>query len=104
MSHFVSSATVCLTLEDGETVDVRKSISFQDFKSIFNRSDDPSDPKNFALYMPLLKAAIVSWSFKDENGANVPVSPESIEMLDVQTIMAVTKDVISLYQPEKKSS
>ena len=100
-SRFVGKQTVVLKLDDDE-VTIKSGLAFEEFRAIM-ASTGYGTGDMLAGAVPLLKRVIVAWTFKDEDGNAVPVTPENIDLLDSQTIFALTHLVMPIFTPEKKS-
>lgn len=97
MSRFVNRATTVTVRDDswdeGESVEIRPRLSFGDKlaieKSMFTvrteKGDTHIDAEISAMKQVTLERCIVSWTFLDEAGAPVPVTPETISSLDSET-------------------
>ncbi len=74
-------------------IDIKESIPFQVFQQF------RKDSKNELLdgIIPLLKAAIIDWSFVNENNEKIPCTPENIEKMTSQTVMGIFGTVTSQY-------
>lgn len=103
MSRFISDKTKRVELAGGDWVEIKASLPYTTFIEVFGNADQKDQAKNLNLSMPLLRAALVAWSFKDDAGVEVPCTFENIEKLDTQTILELLEPVILSYVPEKKS-
>lgn len=103
MSRFLSDKTTRLELSGGDWIDVKASISFDKFSELFTDMDQTNPMKNVKIAMPLLKSVLVAWSFKDDNGVDVPCDEEHIQQLATATILEVLPELMPLYVTEKKS-
>lgn len=65
---------------------------------------DASKPnENMKLNIPILQAAIVGWDFKNDNGEDVPCTPENIADLDFETVTQLVPIIIERYGISKKN-
>lgn len=97
MSRFVSEQTIRIELDNGDWVDVRESIAFLRFKEIAKMVNPEKPIENIEMVMPLLKEALVGWSFDKE------FSVENIEKLNFKTVQELSEPILKVYMPEKKS-
>lgn len=101
--RFVSNNVKRIDLSDGDWVDIKEQLSFEDFSKVFEGQSIPSEPSP-SVAIPLLKAALIDWSFEDGGGRKIPCSPENIGKLDASTVLELVEPIIGNYTPEKKSS
>lgn len=99
-NRFSQNETVLLDLGDGDTITIKKSLSFKQISELQSLVDE-KNPASFAL--PMMIASIVSWNLKDENGIDVPCTPSNIEDLDMETCTFLMDKMTKMFVPEKKS-
>jgi len=106
MSRFVSQDIVKLDLGEGDFVNVRKELAYSQIELLLGSAKraQGNEEESIKLGIPLLRAAIVSWEMKGEDGQPVEYSPEKIEQLSIQTITELIEKLAPMYFPEKKSS
>ena len=104
MSRIASKTTKKIDLGNGEWVEVRKSLSYDEISPLLF-SKEGGDEK---LNIPLLELGIVNWRILDEEGKEVPYSKERIKDLDSITFIMLKKEFLSLYivgsETEKKNT
>jgi len=101
-NRFVSNDKKRIELTDNDWVDIRDELSFSDFNNIYSEIETEDDVVKIA--MPMLKAALLDWSFKNGKDKKLDCTPENIERLDAETATFLIRKVIKHYMPEKKSS
>ena len=118
-NRFVNSSTKRIELEDGNWIEVKEELTFEEYGEIMKNVDlslvnklegeaEKSTISNFDIGLPLLKAALVDWSFKDDEGKKIECTLENISKLRPAAIMELLEPVSELIQldfkEEKKSS
>lgn len=106
MSRFVSDAVVVIDLGNGESVSLRKELSFSNLEPLMGGAKRAQNNEEEALKLglPLLRLAIISWTLKGDDGQVVEYSPDKLEKLDFSTVAELIEKATSLYFPEKKTS
>lgn len=106
MSRFVSQETTVIDLGEGESVTLRKSLSYTELEPVIGLATAGENNKAdmLKISMPLLRACIVGWEMKDENGNAVAFDLAKISELDVNTVLELVQKAMTLYFPEKKTS
>lgn len=103
MSRFVTNATVPIDLGDGEVINVRAKLSFDELEAATNTID--KDGKiGIKASLPLLEVAVVSWNLKDDEGKPVKYSKEQLTKLDTETFLTLVTELSDRYFPKKKDS
>lgn len=102
-NRFTSNAKKRIALSDGDWVDIKEGLSFEEFRKIFTLYNPTDQSKNMEIAIPMLKMTLLDWSFMDPNNVKMPCTPENIEKLNVETVMEILQPVISNYLPEKKN-
>ena len=99
MSRFLSDKSR-LTLPDGSWIEVKK-MSFEDF--MLNSPLETDDVKTKAAKnVEFLKKSIVAWDFKLDDGTDVECTPNTIEQLDMKSMIEIITEIQALYAPSKK--
>ena len=75
MSRFISNKTVKIDMGNDEHVEVRASIPYEEMEPILAIADENDASTNLKMALPLLRAAIVGWNLKDEDGKVVEFEP-----------------------------
>ena len=102
MSRFISQKTKRINLNDSEYIDVVEKIDYESYLGIVGLMD----LKNgivLPAFMPLLKKVVVGWNFKDDDGIDVPCTPENISKLDAISLIDIANLLMPIYTPEKKN-
>lgn len=97
-NRFQSDKTVRIELKDGDWIEVKETIGWQEFEPI--QAEFKS--KGPGAIINLLKLVLKAWSFTDGE-KEVPCTPENIEKIEIRTIEEVSLPLMELYLPEKKS-
>lgn len=100
MGHFISNTRNKIEFSDGEFVEYRE-FSYDDMVKITKAQKEQSEDAD-ALNMLLLKTAITSWSFTDENGVVAELSEENFRKLKMSTFQAIVERLIETINPSKK--
>ena len=77
-------------LPDGEWVDIPKAFTFE-MQQQFTPKTKDADVREIS--QKLLLNAIKAWSAKDENGVQLPITPENINKLDVRVVSEILNRV-----------
>lgn len=101
MSRFVTNETIKIPFDNEEWVEIKKELSYKDLEPFVTMQQKGGGEQTKHM-IGLLVAAIKSWNFKDENGADVPASKENIEKLNIATITELVEKITTQYFPEKK--
>ena len=96
-NRFVTGETVRLDLSDGDWIEVKRELSFgeqQELMAVGVRVaggfDNPTMDMNIAeAHIFSLLQWLVDWSFTNDKGIKVPLSPASIRNLDLETAAEV---------------
>lgn len=86
-----------IDLGEGDWVKIPAKFSFEfltQFGDIKNNSEKS---------LKLVQNAIVEWNLKDENGNDMPPTPDNIKSLDVQTATAILEVILPMISIEKKA-
>jgi hypothetical protein len=102
-NRFISDKVIRIDLSDGDWVEVKEQMSFEQFKEIFGKADANDAMSNIGLALPLLKIVLTAWSF-EQDGEKIECTPENIERLSMSSIVEIATPVLPIYVPEKKSS
>jgi len=102
MSRFISNLSEKIELGNEEFIEVRKSIPFAEMEPVMLLIDSSNEIANIKIALPLLKAAVVGWNLKDDEGNAVEFSKENIDKLNMQTILEVLPKLTEMYFPKKK--
>lgn len=102
MSRFQSSKTVRVDISDTEFVEVLDKIGFEKYTEIIKFVDRKED-NALPMFKPFLLEVIKGWNFKDDEGDDVPCTPEFINKLDSATVILLVSLLSPRYAPEKKS-
>lgn len=114
MSRFVNAAAT-LTIhaddwEPSESVQIRPKLSFGDKlaieKSMFTvrteKGDVSMEAELTAMKQTTLERMIVGWTFTDEQGQPVPVTPDTIRSLDAETAEYIYEQINAQNPPRTK--
>ena len=96
MSRFISDKPNRITLVNGDWVDIKK-LSYAEFSAFMPKDGEMMKSMDF------MKAAIVGWNFKNDDGSDVACTPDNIGNLDLPTVSELVGIVAQSYMPEKKS-
>jgi len=88
---FVDNEVERIELEDGLWVDVRKSISFEEWQEA--SKDDLS----------LIVCGVKDWNFKDREGKPVPCTVENKKKMNSKLVSPLAHKCLKFYMPEKKT-
>jgi hypothetical protein len=89
--RFVQPKVVRLPLTDGESVDVKRELSYGEQTAMFARMRTQFSAgavpqlDTTQIGRARMGAYLVGWSFVDAEGTPVPVSPAAIDNLDIDT-------------------
>lgn len=103
MSRFISDKTIKVDLGEGDSIELKEYIPFEELVPIISQIDKDNEASNMKIALPLLESAIVRWNLKDENGVDVLPSKENIKKLNTPTIVELVQKCTELYFPEKKN-
>lgn len=120
-NRFINDSTKKVELEGGDWIKIKQELSFEEYQAIMKSADlskmkelkDEVDDRtmdfsNFDIAIPLLKAALIDWSFMDVGGNKMECTHENIDKLKPATILELLDPVAELIhiddKEEKKSS
>ena len=102
MSKFISNKTTKVDLGDGEYVEIRKELPYEDMMQMSDIETDKSKITD------LLEKCMVSWNLKDEDGNDVPLNRDNIRKLHFQylepIISTITEAMKEVTDNAKKKS
>src|SRR5262249_45027294 len=85
ISRFVRPETVTIPISDGDTLTVRKQLSYGERRAMFARWYDlgatPVRVNTLQTGIALVAAYLVDWTLSDEEGQKVPIRGLSIDEL-----------------------
>jgi hypothetical protein len=99
-NRFVSNKTKRVELSDGDWIEVKESLSWEEFTPLQKRFADKDPSAIFDLFDLVVK----DWSFVDEKTSIVPLTPENVRKLEILTLNEISEVLIGMYLPKKKSS
>lgn len=102
MSRFISNSTQKIEMGNEEYIEVKQSIPFAEMEPIMMLINKDNEIANIKIALPLIKAAVVGWNLKDEQGNLVEFNQEKINQLDTATILEIIPKLTDLYFPKKK--
>ena len=104
MSRIVSDKLVKIDLENGEYVEVRKSMTYEESAEFISKIDRTNELANARLPMQILEKCAKGWNILDDEGQPVPFSQENLHKLDTKTVTFLSEKLIEMYfNVEKKN-
>lgn len=82
--------------EEGQWIDVRMP-SVNMMTGVREAAD------NVALTIAVLEKCIVAWSYTEEDGTAIPVTPENVGDLDIETVRVVEAVLFARSEAEQKN-
>jgi len=101
---FSEDGTEKYDLGDGQHIEYKKEIPYDEFIALFKDVDPDNPGANVKMAKPLLEAALVGWKLKDKDGKFVEFSKEAVGKLSAKAIFIMATPIIQKYNVEKKSS
>lgn len=104
---FVSNKTLKLELGDGNYIEYKDEISYQDYAQCMEGLDikggqfKPTEMIKMAT--PLMEKSIVGWNLKEDDGSPVTFDVKLIDKFKMDLLMKVLTHLMDHYQSEKKS-
>ena len=86
-------------LGEGDWIEVPERLAYGTVAAMSNIGETDAD-KTTALLVEVIK----KWNLKDENDAEVAITKDSIERLDVATVTLISETVASMMTLSKKKS
>lgn len=100
--RFAKKGTKSIDFGDGATIEVVTDISKRDFNALIAAMPQDLDPdKGFTpvqgtqFQEALFSSLVVSWTLKDESGADVPATVESYLALDQESAQRVDEKLVA---------
>jgi hypothetical protein len=89
-NRFVTPATVRLELSDGDWIEIKERLTYGEERKLANSALVATSANGFQVDLAraqLLRMEIwlTDWSFVDNNGKSVPLTPSAIQNLDPDT-------------------
>lgn len=103
MSRFIRKGTFKIDLGDGEWIECRNDIPFDELQPILVGADFKVEANNVRLLVPMAQAAIVAWCLKDDDGNEVPYTKELVSELDTNTMIKLGAELMDKYFVTKKN-
>lgn len=100
---FVSDRIIKHDLGDGEWIEYKSDISYEDYSEMLGSIDMESKVAQMKLARPILKAVLVNWSLKDNEGNQIEFSKDKIDKLSTQAILLLSQPIIETFFVEKKN-
>lgn len=106
MSRFTTD-THKLTLPASEDFIIVKTLPYEEFMSFASQETEGVDAveklkKQADKNITFLTKSLISWSFKSNDGVEVPCDEPHIKDLDVKTILECVAELQTLYTPDIK--
>lgn len=102
--RIASSEPVRIDLDNGEWIDIKKSLSFADVTAVTEGVSVQGADEAAKIALPLIALAVVAWHLLDDSGQEIPLTKENVFLLDTATVQQLIPKLTEQYFAEKKSS
>lgn len=104
-NRFVTAETVRLDLSDGDWVEIKARLTYEEAQKLGNASLVGLNQGGYAIdvarfRLMRLETWLVDWNFADNEGKSVPLSPSAIRNLDPETAEEIL-DALDAYQMKR---